>query len=60
MHGWKEMMGLAYFISDQSIKEAEYCMENASSTYMVCLYNPIFNLKKFFSKYPFILSKTGN
>ncbi|XP_018445909.2 uncharacterized protein LOC108817661 isoform X2 [Raphanus sativus] len=32
--GVQEMMGLAYFISDQSIKEAEYCMENASSTYM--------------------------
>ncbi|CAF2345189.1 unnamed protein product [Brassica napus] len=32
--GVQEMMGLAYFISDQSIKEAEYCMENAFSTYM--------------------------
>ncbi|KAF8081065.1 hypothetical protein N665_0908s0021 [Sinapis alba] len=32
--GVQEMMGLAYFISDQSTKEAEYCMENAFSTYM--------------------------
>ncbi|CAH8364666.1 unnamed protein product [Eruca vesicaria subsp. sativa] len=32
--GVQEMMGLAYFISDQSIKEVEYCMENAFSTYM--------------------------
>ncbi|XP_023636322.1 trafficking protein particle complex subunit 8 isoform X2 [Capsella rubella] len=32
--GVQEMMGLAYFISDQSKKEAEYCMENAFSTYM--------------------------
>ncbi|KAH0855344.1 hypothetical protein HID58_013710, partial [Brassica napus] len=32
--GVQEMMGLAYFISDQSKKEAEYCMENAFSTYL--------------------------
>ncbi|CAN8256112.1 unnamed protein product [Cochlearia groenlandica] len=32
--GVQEMMGLAYFISDQSKKEAEYCMENAFNTYM--------------------------
>ncbi|CAA7018185.1 unnamed protein product [Microthlaspi erraticum] len=32
--GVQEIMGLAYFISDQSKKEAEYCMENAFSTYM--------------------------
>lgn len=48
MHVWQEMMGLAYFISDQSKKEAEYCMENAFSTYMVCLYNPVFNLKQLY------------
>lgn len=33
----QEMMGLTYFISDQSRKEAEYCMENAFTTYLVCL-----------------------
>ncbi|KAJ4908303.1 Tetratricopeptide repeat (TPR)-like superfamily protein [Raphanus sativus] len=32
--GVQEMMGLAYFISNQSEKEAEYCMENAFSTYL--------------------------
>ncbi|XP_020877887.1 trafficking protein particle complex subunit 8 isoform X1 [Arabidopsis lyrata subsp. lyrata] len=32
--GVQEMMGLAYFISDQSKKESEYCMERAFSTYM--------------------------
>ncbi|KAF7818861.1 trafficking protein particle complex subunit 8 [Senna tora] len=30
----QEMMGLAYFMSDQSRKEAEYCMENAFNTYL--------------------------
>jgi hypothetical protein len=33
MHVWKEMRGLAYFISDQPKKDSE-CMENAFSTYM--------------------------
>ncbi|XP_048236072.1 trafficking protein particle complex subunit 8 isoform X2 [Ricinus communis] len=32
--GVQEMMGLAYFMLDQSRKEAEYCMENAFSTYL--------------------------
>ncbi|BFG38453.1 hypothetical protein CerSpe_247270 [Prunus speciosa] len=32
--GVQEMMGLAYFMSDQSRKEAEYCMENAFNTYL--------------------------
>ncbi|XP_012074301.1 trafficking protein particle complex subunit 8 isoform X2 [Jatropha curcas] len=32
--GVQEMMGLAYFMSDQSRKEAEYCMENAFTTYL--------------------------
>lgn len=32
--GVQEMMGLTYFISDQSRKEAEYCMENAFTTYL--------------------------
>ncbi|KAL6521190.1 hypothetical protein OROGR_017759 [Orobanche gracilis] len=31
--GVQEMMGLAYFMLDQSRKDAEYCMENAFSTY---------------------------
>ncbi|MED6134529.1 hypothetical protein PIB30_037742 [Stylosanthes scabra] len=31
--GVQEMMGLTYFMLDQSRKEAEYCMENAFSTY---------------------------
>ncbi|ESR43290.1 hypothetical protein CICLE_v10010925mg [Citrus x clementina] len=31
--GVQEMMGLAYFMLDQSRKEAEYCMENAFTTY---------------------------
>ncbi|CAA3025102.1 trafficking particle complex subunit 8 isoform X3, partial [Olea europaea subsp. europaea] len=30
----EEMMGLTYFMLDQSRKDAEYCMENAFSTYM--------------------------
>lgn len=30
------MMGLTYFMLDQSRKEAEYCMENAFNTYLVC------------------------
>jgi len=42
MHVWKEMRGLAYFISDQPKKDSE-CMENAFSTYMVYLYNSLFN-----------------
>jgi hypothetical protein len=33
----QEMTGLAFFMLDQSRKEAEYCMENAFSTYLVCL-----------------------
>jgi hypothetical protein len=33
----QEMMGLAFFMLDQSRKEADYCMENAFSTYLVCL-----------------------
>ncbi|XP_028777528.1 trafficking protein particle complex subunit 8 isoform X2 [Neltuma alba] len=32
--GVQEMMGLAYFMLDQSRKEAEYCMENAFNTYL--------------------------
>ncbi|KAM1735617.1 hypothetical protein ACFX15_013498 [Malus domestica] len=32
--GVQEMMGLAYFMSDQSRKDAEYCMENAFTTYL--------------------------
>ncbi|GAB4857152.1 hypothetical protein Ancab_015062 [Ancistrocladus abbreviatus] len=32
--GVQEMMGLAYFMLDHSRKEAEYCMENAFSTYI--------------------------
>lgn len=31
--GVQEMMGLTYFMLDQSRKEAEYCMENAFTTY---------------------------
>ncbi|XP_047960820.1 trafficking protein particle complex subunit 8-like [Salvia hispanica] len=31
--GVQEMMGLAYFMLDQSRKDAEYCMENAFTTY---------------------------
>ena len=30
-------MGLTYFLLDQSRKEAEYCMENAFNTYLVCM-----------------------
>ncbi|KAL6988129.1 hypothetical protein U1Q18_013876 [Sarracenia purpurea var. burkii] len=30
---YSEMMGLTYFMLDQSRKEAEYCMENAFNTY---------------------------
>ncbi|KAK7396773.1 hypothetical protein VNO78_17931 [Psophocarpus tetragonolobus] len=32
--GVQEMMGLTYFMLDQSRKEAEYCMENAFNTYL--------------------------
>ncbi|ONM10029.1 Tetratricopeptide repeat (TPR)-like superfamily protein [Zea mays] len=32
--GVQEMSGLCYFILDQSRKDAEYCMENAFSTYL--------------------------
>ncbi|GAA0142138.1 hypothetical protein LIER_03102 [Lithospermum erythrorhizon] len=32
--GVQEMMGLAYFMLDQSRKDAENCMENAFSTYL--------------------------
>ncbi|XP_015900436.3 uncharacterized protein LOC107433641 isoform X1 [Ziziphus jujuba] len=32
--GVQEMMGLTYFMSDQSRKEAEYSMENAFNTYL--------------------------
>ncbi|KAL2464074.1 Tetratricopeptide repeat (TPR)-like superfamily protein [Forsythia ovata] len=32
--GVQEMMGLSYFMLDQSRKDAEYCMENAFSTYL--------------------------
>ncbi|KAK4833890.1 hypothetical protein QYF36_012927 [Acer negundo] len=32
--GVQEMMGLTYFLLDQSRKEAEYCMENAFITYL--------------------------
>ncbi|CAL1372237.1 unnamed protein product [Linum trigynum] len=32
--GVQEMMALAYFLLDQSRKEAEYCMENAFNTYL--------------------------
>ncbi|KAL1813358.1 hypothetical protein ACET3Z_023423 [Daucus carota] len=32
--GVQEMMGLTYFMLDQSRKEAEYCMENAFHTYL--------------------------
>jgi len=31
----QEMSGLCYFMMDQSRKDAEYCMENAFSTYLV-------------------------
>ncbi|XP_059646575.1 uncharacterized protein LOC132293217 [Cornus florida] len=31
--GVQEMMGLTYFMMDQSRKDAEYCMDNAFSTY---------------------------
>nr|GMD61724.1 trafficking protein particle complex subunit 8 [Ipomoea batatas] len=31
--GVQEMMGLTYFMLDQSRKDAEYCMENAFTTY---------------------------
>lgn len=34
--GFQEMMGLTYFMLDQSRKDAEYCMENAFHTYLVC------------------------
>ena len=34
----QEMMGLTYFMLDQSRKEAEYCMENAFNTYLVCVF----------------------
>ncbi|KAE9446343.1 hypothetical protein C3L33_21763, partial [Rhododendron williamsianum] len=32
--GVQEMMGLTYFLFDQSRKDAEYCMENAFNTYL--------------------------
>lgn len=32
--GVQEMIGLCYFMLDQSRKDAEYCMENAFSTYL--------------------------
>ncbi|KAK9289806.1 hypothetical protein L1049_007966 [Liquidambar formosana] len=32
--GVQEMMGLTYFMLDQSRKESEYCMENAFNTYL--------------------------
>nr|KJB61957.1 hypothetical protein B456_009G393900 [Gossypium raimondii] len=32
--GVQEMIGLTYFMLDQSRKEAEYCMENAFNTYL--------------------------
>ncbi|XP_022766944.1 trafficking protein particle complex subunit 8-like isoform X2 [Durio zibethinus] len=32
--GVQEMMGLTYFLLDQSRKEAQYCMENAFNTYL--------------------------
>ncbi|KAG7958379.1 hypothetical protein I3843_10G018400 [Carya illinoinensis] len=32
--GIQEMMGLTFFMLDQSRKEAEYCMENAFNTYL--------------------------
>lgn len=32
--GVQEMMGITYFLLDQSRKEAEYCMENAFNTYL--------------------------
>ncbi|VFQ62580.1 unnamed protein product [Cuscuta campestris] len=32
--GVQEMMGLTYFMLDQSKKDAEYCMENALTTYI--------------------------
>lgn len=31
----QEMMGLSYFMLDQSRKESEYCMESAFNTYLV-------------------------
>ncbi|KAK8570732.1 hypothetical protein V6N13_103136 [Hibiscus sabdariffa] len=33
--GVQEMMGLTYFMIDQSRKDAEYCMENAFNTYLL-------------------------
>ncbi|EPS62342.1 hypothetical protein M569_12447, partial [Genlisea aurea] len=32
--GVQEVMGLAYFMLDQSTKDADFCMENAFSTYL--------------------------
>jgi hypothetical protein len=34
----QEMSGLCYFMLDQSRKDAEYCMENAFTTYLVIIY----------------------
>jgi hypothetical protein len=34
----QEMMGLTYFMLDQSRKEADNCMENAFNTDLVCVF----------------------
>ncbi|XVF55872.1 hypothetical protein PTKIN_Ptkin06aG0071300 [Pterospermum kingtungense] len=39
--GVQEMMGLTYFMLDQSRKEAEYCMENAFNTYLDPLHSAV-------------------
>lgn len=42
----QEMSGLCYFMLDQSRKDAEYCMENAFTTYLVFISfgNPLLGL----------------
>ena len=39
----QELMGLAYFMLDQSSQDAEYCMENAFTTYVVMINLPSFS-----------------
>lgn len=36
----QEMIGLSFFMLDQSRKEAEYCMDNAFNTYLVYFFIP--------------------
>lgn len=47
----QEMMGLAYFLLDQSRKEAESCMENAFTTYLVCICLPSFSTYTAFTSF---------